>query len=350
MRHTNAFSESVKARLREPGQQFALRTDDSGCPRFRCVQYEAHTVTPAEPWTLSWRVTNSSALQPLRFRVEALMSTAPPGDTASVLLADLSQTSGDPWKRTTADGLSLSLTPATPAASEATLTATNSGRVPRNAAWARLERRFDPPLDLRAQQGLDVEIEGDGSGALAAIRLESPRHISFGALADRYVVLDFMGRRRFSLVETESIRWSDYVWNDGKSLYNAYRETIDFKNISSVSVWLQNLPSRRETTCRIGPIRAVPLRAGTVKTPKLVVAGGDLEFPVELASGSWLEANGPDDCKVYGSKGESLGKVTPRGAWPLLIPGETSLHFSCDSAARPQPRARVTIFSYGEQL
>ena len=85
--------------------------------------------------------------------------------------------------------------------------------------------RFSPLLNLKERQGLGVEIEGDGSGALLAIRLESPRAIAYGAIADRYINVDFIGRRFFSLAETESSRWSDYVWNDGKSPYNAYRET-----------------------------------------------------------------------------------------------------------------------------
>ena len=122
--------------------------------------------------------------------------------------------------------------------------------------------RFSPLLNLKERQALGIEIEGDGSGALIAIRLESPRAIAYGAIADRYITVDFTGRRFFTLVETESSRWSDYVWNDGKGAYNAYRETIDFSAVESVSVWLQNIPPGRETRCGLGPVRALPLRTG----------------------------------------------------------------------------------------
>ena len=230
------------------------------------------------------------------------------------------------------------------------MTATNAGKVARNAAWIRLERRFSTLLNSKERQALAVEIDGDGSGALVAIRLESPRAIAYGAIADRYIDVDFVGRRFFSLVETESTRWSDYVWNDGKSLYNAYRETIDFSAIESVSVWLQNLPPGRETKCRLGPIRAVPMCAGLVKNPRITVGGKTIEFPVELASGSWIECNGPDGCAAYGSKGEPLGKVTPRGDWPSLDAGVAPIQFSCDSNGALKPRSRITVFSRGKGL
>jgi hypothetical protein len=230
------------------------------------------------------------------------------------------------------------------------LTATNAGKVARNAAWARLEHRFDPVLNLKERQALSFEVDGDGSGAVIAIRLGSPRAIAYGAVADRYLDVNFTGPRAFTLVETESTRWSDYVWNDGKHPYNVYRETIDFGAIESVSIWLQNLPSGRETKCRLGTVRAVPLRAGSLKNPRLTVGGQTVEFPIELASGCWLEGTGPDDCAAYGARGEALGKVTPRGDWPRLPAGATAMQFTCESSDPPAPRARVIVFSQGADL
>jgi hypothetical protein len=279
------------------------------------------------------------------------MSVAPAEGTNALLLADLTQAGAAPWKATGANGVTFGLTPAESGSDPGCMvSATNTGKVPRNAAWVRFERSFSPLLNLKERQGLGLEIDGDGSGALLAIRLESPHAIAYGAIADRYVKVDFAGRRFFSLVETESIRWSDYVWNDGKGLYNVYRETIDFGAIESVSVWLQNLPPGQPTKCRVGPIRALPMRAGLVKNPRISVGSKTVEFPVELASGSWIECNGPEDCSTYGSKGEPLGKVTPRGDWPALPTGVAPLQFSCEPGNVPTPRARVTVFTRGNEL
>ena len=351
LRRKHTYSEAARARLREPGSKFTLAKDAAGKARFRRAQSQAQTVTPAEPWTLAWHITNSFAAQPVKLRVEALMSAAPLTATNSALLADLAQAGAEPWKRTSAEGVNFTLTPVTNRTDlECVLVATNAGKVARNAAWVRLERRFNPVLNLKDRQALAVEIEGDGSGALVAIRLESPHAIAFGAIADRYINVDFTGRRTFSLVESESTRWSDYVWNDGKGIYNAYRETIDFGAIESISVWLQNLPPGRETKCRLGPIHAVPMRPGLVKNPKVSVGGSTIEFPIELASGSWIECNGPADCTAYGAKGELLGKVTPRGDWPMLPAGVAPLQFSSEPNDAAQPRARVTVSSQGDEL
>jgi len=351
LRREHTYSEAARARLREPGSQFTLVKDAAGKPRFRRAQSQSQTVASAEPWTLAWHITNTFAAQPVKFRVEALMSAASVTDTNSAILADLAQTSAVPWKSTSAEGVTFTLTSVTNQSDPVSvLVATNTGKVARNAAWVRLERRFSPVLNLKERQGLAVEIEGDGSGALVAIRLESPRALAYGAIADRYINVDFTGRRAFLLVETESARWSDYVWNDGTSLYNAYRETIDFAAVESVSVWLQDLPPGREARCRLGPIRALPLRPGVVKNPKLTVAGAAIEFPIELASGCWLECNGASDCTAYGSKGEPLGKVAPRGDWPTLPAGIAPLQFICEPGDAAKPRARITMFSQGDEL
>jgi len=351
LRHSGKVEEQTRARLREPRSRFTLVTNDAGRVGFHRVVPQAQTICLAEPWTLAWPVTNSFERQPLKFRLEALMSAAPAKDPNAVLLADLAQEGAEPWKTTSAKGVSLSLSMATNQSGQwCALAATNGGKVPSNGGWARLERRFSPLLNLKQQQGLSVEVEGDGSGALLAIRLESPHAVAYGAIADRYIDLDFTGRRTFTLVETESTRWSNYRWGDGKSLYNVYRETIDFGAVESASVYLQHLAPGQETKCRLGPLRAVPLRAGRVKNPRIRVDGQTIEFPVELVSGCWIEGNGPADCIIYGARGEPLGGVTPRGEWPTVRPGISRVRFTCEAADVPAPRARVTLFSQGSEL
>lgn len=354
LRHAKAFDETVKARLREPGKEFALFKDSEGKPRFRRVQSQSQTVNLSEPWTLSWNVTNSFREQPAKFRVEALMFTPISGNTNSMRLMEFKKSNLTSLKLTTADGVKASLQPqSSDEDSTCTLVAFNSGKVSQNAAWVRLEKRFDPPLNLKEHQGLNMTIrsrEGGAGGALVAVRLESPHHLAYGAIADRYVTVKSNSCRIYSLVETESSRWSDFNWNDGKALYNVYRETVNFSAIESASVWLQNLPPNQEVRIDIPGIRAVPLHKGTIKNPQLTVGETTVEFPIELVSGSWIEGNGPEDCVLYGSKGEPLGKVTPRGGWPMLKPGVRSLTFSCETSEGFEPRARVTLFKHGEEL
>jgi hypothetical protein len=351
LRHAKAFDETAKAKLREPGSEFSLFKDAAGKTRFRRVRSQAQTVSLAEPWTISWQVTNSFAAQPARFRVEALMSAAPATDTNALIFADLAKADVERWKRTSADGVAFRVAPpADQSDFGCALVAHNAGKVARNAAWLRLEKRFEPLLNLKEHQALGIEVEGDGSGAVLALRLECPAHMAYGAVADRYINLDFTGRRLFTLVETESARWSDYIWNDAKSWYHVYREQVDFGAVESVSLWLQHLAPGRETKLRVGPIRALPMRPVVVANPKVTAGEKSIEFPVQLAPGSWIECNSPQDCAVYGAKGEPLGNVTPRGDWPVICGGSSPLRFSCESGGELKPRARVTVFCSGEEL
>ncbi|HSA01380.1 MAG TPA: hypothetical protein P5055_11650, partial [Candidatus Paceibacterota bacterium] len=345
LRHAKVFDETTKARLRDPQLEFCLRKDADGKPRFSPVRTHSQTVAMDESWSQAWILTNGFREQPLRFRLEALISTVAHHESNTVALADLARDPEPLWKRSSANGVSFrSESLAHADESLGIICATNTGQVPRHAAWARLQKRFEPTLDTQEGKALGLDIEGDGSGAVLAIRLESPHHVSYGAIADRYVPLNFTGRRRYTLVETESSRWSDYVWNDGKHPYHVYRETVNFGAIESVGIWLQNLPAHRETRVRLGPVVAVPLRSTPVKNPRLVLNGQPLEFQIELPPGSWIEGNGPEDCLAYNARGESLGKVTLQGDWPKLRRGANSAEFACEKSGDPNPRARITTF------
>ena len=350
IRHAGTLDGAAKAKLREPGSEFSLFTDARGQRRFRRSHSQAHTAALAEPWTLSWSVTNSFAGQPLKVRLEALMSAGSNDEPGAIVLGSLAGEDAANWKASAARGVVASRAGPADASAGAFITATNTGKVERRAAWACYRKQFQPPLNLKPRPALGLWIDGDGSGEVIAVRLESPQHLAFGAVADRYVTVDFTGKRWFTLVETESARWSDYTWDDGKGLYNLYRETIDFGAVESMAVWCQNLPSGKAVRCGIGPIRALPMLPGTLKDPALTIDGVTTVFPGELTSGNWLECNGPEDCTLYGSKGEVLGRLSPSGRLPALRAGQNQVQFSCASGQGPSPRVKVTVFSQGEEL
>ncbi len=351
LRRDNAFDETIKAQLRRPGKEFSLVRDSSGKWRFRPVVHESHVISSAEPWSLSWTVDNPFMEQPARFRLEALTAAGSYDDPNNIVLADLSEPNQFAGSPRTAGGVTGSLSEAPDGVRQAgVFTAANSGKVPRNAAWARLDRKLEPCLNLKGREAIGVWVEGDGRGQILGIRLESPRHISFGAVADHYITVDFTGRRLFTLVETESARWSDYVWNDGKGLYNVYRETIDFGTVESVGIWYNNLPEGQQARCVIGPVKALPMVACTVRNPAVTINGKTITFPVEMPSGGYLELSTTGDCMLYGPKGEEIANVSPKGPIPLLSPGKNQIQFSADAADGPAPRVRLTISSHGQPL
>jgi hypothetical protein len=352
IRRVGTVDDATKAKLREPGSEFSLFTDTSGKPRFRRSQSNSHTAALAEPWSLAWSATNHFAGQPLTMRIEALMSAGSSDDPQAVVIGNLAEARNADWKASTAEGVAASLAPATGerGPTGALLTATNSGKVEHRSAWVSYAKTFQPTLNLKQRQALGLWIDGDGLGEVIAVRLESPQHLAFGAVADRYVTVDFTGRRWFTLVETESARWSDYGWNDGKGVYNVYRETIDFGAVESIKIWCQNLPPGKQVKCGIGPVKALPMLSGSIKDPAINLNGTSLVLPCELKSGSWLECSSSGDCIIYGAKGETLGRVTPSAGVPMVRAGHNQLQFSCSATNGPSPRVKVTLFTYGEQL
>ena len=345
-RRSSRFDEATRARLRDPARRFAMVREADGKVGFREMESHSQTVAVGEPWTFAWSVTNAFGRQPARFRIEALASVSNRLDGVGVRLADWSHEPAAAWKQSAAPGVAFVSGLGTNLTSGwSVLGATRAGQVERRGAWAKWEKRFDPVFDAKNGKALMVEVEGDGSGALLAIRLESPQHIGYGAIADRYITLDFTGRRKFTLVETESTRWSDFVWNDGKHPYGVYRELVQFAALESVGVWLQNLPPDCEVRVGLGPITAVPLVSAPVVNPRIRRGDRTVEFPVTLTSGSWIEANGPGDCSVFGPKGESLGSVTPRGDWPEFEVGLNRLGFESAGENGSPARAKITSFT-----
>jgi hypothetical protein len=213
-----------------------------------------------------------------------------------------------------------------------------------------LDRKLDSWLNLKGHEAIGLWVEGDGNGQIIAVRLESPRHISYGAVADRYITVDFAGRRQFTLIETESARWSDYVWNDGKGFYNVYRETVNFGTVESMSIWYNNLPKGQDVRCVIGPVKALPMVSCKVRDPSVSVNGKSVLFPVDMPSGSYLEFNTAGDCMLHGSNGELITRVSPEGETPLLSAGQNQIQFSCGGADGPVPRVKLTVISHGQLL
>ena len=82
--------------------------------------------------------------------------------------------------------------------------------------------------------------------------------------------------------------------------------------------------------------------------PAVTIGKKTILFPTEIESGSYLELNGPSDCKLYGPKGELIRQVTPQGEIPLLQRGQNEVKFRADMPAGVSARARVTVISAGE--
>ncbi len=353
LRHKNYFGEDVKKLLRQPGKEFTLFKEGNGSWNFKPVTYQKHKVAGLDHPSTRWTVNNEFESQPVRLRIESLLSVKPYNDPDNVVLADFS--GPEKFSNTgTANGVSGGINSSTEKAVSGEMggifSALSSGVSPRNGSWISMEKKFEPWLNLGKNQALGVWIKGDGNGELLNFRIESPEHLSYGARGDHFVKIDFTGWKYFELVEIESSKFSDYVWPNSTYLYPTYFFSVKFNSVDKLQLWYNNIPAGKEVSCVIGPVKAISTVTGTIENPSITIGGEKITFPVRMESGMYLEFRSSTDCKLYGSKGELLKEITPIGKNPNLVNGQNEISFSCDGPKEISARVQVTVINEGKPL
>lgn len=354
LRHGNYFSDSIRSLLRQPGKEFTLFRENDGKWNFKPVTYQKHKIEGLNVSPAKWTVNNEFGMQPVRMRIELLMSVKPYNDQENVVLADFSETNSFSGKGS-AGGvtgkLEISDEKVPGGIPAATFSAFSAGTSPREGSWIQMERKFDPLLDIEKNQALGVWVKGDGNGELLNLRTGNPKHISEGARGDHFIKIDFTGWKYFELVETESSEFSNYIWPEkGFYVYDSYRHTVNFKYVDKLQLWYNNLPPGKEVSCRVSAIKALPMVPVTVSNPAVIINGETIVFPVTMESGMYLEFNSVSDCRLYGPKGELLKEITIPTKVPTLQKGNNNLSFRCEGPDQVNPRFQVTIISEGDPL
>lgn len=349
--------DSIKERLIAPGQDFALELTDDGRAQFRPTTYIKHSVA-AEDNSGTFTFTNPYAAQPLRLRIEALLSPAAYDAPDSKILTDFCN--NEKFKVETQQGVTATLEPGN-AGADATLSVQNTEAEPYRA-WAAFRKDFASPIELK-NAGLGLWVDGDGQGEVLNVQLRSPVHAA-GGLADHYIHVDFTGRRYFELVEPESEAMGSYEWAHTRRLsdmlkntqgamgflYPMYHIWVDYGQIGSLTVGVNNVSAGKSVKVGLGAVKAVPLDKRKLINPGVKLGERVLLFPAELDSGSYLEFLGPNNCRVYDEHGECVGSVAPSGQIPQVESGVNTLSFDCDARTGACRRARLTVITSGEPL
>lgn len=355
LRHKNYFNDTIRALLRQPGKEFTLFKEENGKWNFKPITYNKHKVVDLNHPSAQWTVNNEFNTQPVRLRIEPLMSVKPFNDPDNITIADFSE-SGKFIDEGSAVGISGGIKNSNEKSKggEATgnFCAHNSGLSPREGSWIKMEKKFDPWLNLNKNQALGVWIKGDGNGELLNFRIESPKQISSGARGDHFVKIDFTGWKYFELVEIESSEFSDYIWPDDSQfyVYNSYMHSVQFGRVDKLQLWYNNLPAGKDVSCVVGPVKAISTIPGTIKNPSITIGGNRIVFPVTMESGMYLEFRSSSDCKLYGSKGEFLKDVSVLGKIPVLSPGNNDIFFTGDAPTGINTRVQVTVIGEGKPL
>jgi len=349
LRRSGTVSPAVRDWLRAPGREFTLAGDP---PRILPARYARRTVELAGGEPATWTVENLFAAQRPRIRIEALAAGAPDDPAAvTVIGADVldrfTERDAAPGMRATLDRAAERTPDGAPSFRYAATNDRPAGSSSaRDGSWTRIGARFSPSLDLKGREALALWVRGDGRGEVLNVQLRCPRHVIAG-VGDRYVVIDFIGWRHVVLVEVEGERVDEYAWPYSGDTYGIYREGIEHGEIEWMNLWYNAVPPGETVSCLLGPIRALPLRDGTLARPAISVGGVTIAFPTEVRTGSYLEYASDARCILYGPDGSVLGRVAPDGEAPLLATGANDVAFS--SQGRPA-RARVIVGTVGDPI
>jgi hypothetical protein len=362
LRHKKYFPDSIRTILREPGKDFTLFQEQNGDWNFKPVVYNEHKVTGLSDGSGSWTVQNEFFQQPLKLRIQPLMSVKPFDDPSNILLTQYA--ANEFSNEGNATGVTGEVTASDDLPENAgvaiNFSARSSGASPREGAWIKMEKQFTPLIDLENNQALGVWIKGDGNGQLLNLRTGNPKHIGYaGVRGDHFIDIDFTGWKYFELVEVESERFSDYIWEthvetreipEGFNVYNSYKGTVKMSSVDKLQLWYNNLPANKEVNCIIGPVKALPMVPVTIANPAVTINGETIVFPVEMESGMYLELDSDNVCKLYSPKGKVLQEVQLRDKIPELKPGSNNVSFSCEGTEGVSSRVMVTVIGEGEPL
>ena len=136
----------------------------------------------------------------------------------------------------------------------------------------------------------------------------------------------------------------------GFYVYDSYRHAIDFKSVDKLQLWYNNLPAGKEVSCLIGPVKALPMVALSIRNPSVTIGDEKIIFSVVMDPGMYLEFKSLSDCKLYGSNGQFLRDVKIEGSIPNLVFGKNEISFNCDDQKEINSRVQVTVISEGDPL
>ncbi len=350
LRHENYFSESIKKRLRVPGDEFTLQQDFNGTWRFRPTDYARHKVTRVDGESNIWKVRNRYAPQPLVVRIEALMSAGDYYAEGNITLADFSKPddfAAHDSKHGTTVGLKSMSSNAEHQDTLGYFSGYNSTGS-RVGSWAKVQKEFSPPINLSNHQGLGIWVNGDGKGEVMNVQLRSPAHVS-RAYGEHYILINFTGWRYFELIEPDTQHYTDCAWPYGGA-YELYRESLNYSAVESLALWYNNLPPGKVVACQLRPIKAIPLSKSKIVNPTLIVNGKSISLLTEIESGCYLEFRSLSNCKLYGTQGQLLRDVKIAGEIPLVQEGDNSIEFTCKTPTCVKSRAYITVTTQGEPL
>jgi len=343
LRLRSYFPQSVREKLKEPGCDYKLFRDDGGRRYFKKIKYGPRQYIRGGGEPGQWQFTNEFERQPLAVRIRATHTPAEFADPRNIPL--IRESDMEKMESASANGLGGSLdrsSDSTPwGGPSLSLTATN--HTDTRSSWHRETLYLPSQLNLSNHRMLGAWVHGDASGALLNFQLGIPR----GTTIDHYVDLGFEGWKYLEFPWPEGDRVFDYEW---PYLWKHSLVSLRWREVDRIALYLNAIPARTKTTCRIGPVKALRLIESNLTNPSISIGDKRITFPVVLEQDEYLEFYETGSFKHFDADGHLLDIVPIAGEVPEVASGRNEILFDAESTGRKTGSAIVTIVTTGPRL
>ena len=358
------FRQEDIEKLASLKSDFRLRMDFGGHWRLTDVTTFNHVVSSPKAVAETWNVQNDDNPAPTYFRIHALFSTPPLTEANPKPLADFSEIEKLTAK-STADGVTQQLlveeNDVKLAKKNLRIVAKSKRNTPKGA-WSSVGFDYPHPyLSMGNNRAFGLWVKGDGSGALLNLQIQTP-YVYHGAISDHYVDLDFTGWKYVELLlrERDAERMGDYEWpyTTAAGAHSVCRNVIYPSAISSIKLYLNNIPANGQVDVTVSPVIARPVVENELKDIALTIDGKTFKFPIALKSGHYIEAveNMLWDFRHYDERGELIEYIKmdemPQNGMVVLNHGQNPVSFHATSTdGATSARAKITLVGgYGKKL
>jgi hypothetical protein len=294
LRLSGAVSGAVRKQL-VAGEWHMTGSHTTTSGEFHPIRYDAHRV--ALPGEIPLR--NEFPAQPLKFRLQAAPTLAPPGDPSNInlLRAD------PPFEIQPADA--------------------------KAAMPGSLVRHFEfpKPLDLTKHRALAVRIDaggitpGSGEPAVLNVQLEAGGQ----TYRDYYVDLNVSGPQTIILTEPGTKRTlAEFRPANANYPFKSAMYDFNYGTVVALNLRWMRYPKGIDLRCRIGWVEALEERSGALRDVEIFANSLGIKIPVEMKIGDYAEYWGDGTIRVFDRNGVTLSTF-PVGPGPQLATGENKL-------------------------
>ena len=340
-RRAQAFTDEAVRRLAEPRAEFRLAQNlASGAWELAPTAvgvHRAHT-----PDFRNWDFTLPEARRG-GVRVEALYAAEPDGGGILVGPDDAGA-----FAYSSADGVKIAATAATDAGRGRVLRLrAENANASRRGSWAVAGLKYAHPFrdvtgGAASRRAFGFWVKGDGSGAVLALRLVSPR-IHNGGMSPHFVRLDFTGWRRVTafLRERDADAYGDFAWPGYYPTYLVHRDLVFPNRLERIEFAFNDVPASGAAEVLVSPVEVLSEKKMSVAGGAVIINGTEHRLPFALESGEYAELEGGIWTR-FSEGGEPQAAV--RTAEDVLISAGTN---RCSFAGDEAARVEVTLMARG---